>query len=627
MPRAGVAAREHRTHELEHHQVERGLEVVREMRLDERGADRAQIVGEPDADARLLAGLGTGVDRRGDGRGDRGTVHTAGVGRGVVAGVRILTVRVGAALLRHVLRLHQALDDLERAVAPDGGDAPRHGEVLGAERRAGLDLGLDRVEARLDAFGLLDQLVRPLVLVHGGELVVAGAELLDLGVLGVRRLARLGLDAPEARGGAPVHLGHGVRPLPAGRELVGRGGELGHGELAQQLWILEPHPVLVLVGEEVAQHGAARGLVGLDADEAGHGGARRHPLLGQHALHLPGRRPVALGRDPLPHGPLPVVVGGDGERHQRLEVDGLGAVGVEQLGRRVAEAKPLLDGTLGDSEARGDGRDGDAGRGETCERDHLVGGVHRDAHDVLRERELAGVAVRGDLAGNGVIGVERAVLGERLQRGEAASAGDDGEALDAVRVRLVGAGDEVLEQPVRLDGRRSCSSANSSGGVLRTFSGASASRQSGISRMSGSGAGAVWFIRVSMDERIDGANAAFSGRHAPARAGLGSASGCCSCVARVPAAGRPAPAPEGSCGEGPETGAAARRAVSGGGSARSAASSRRPAASRSAAAASRMARALTKGSGGRSVSAVHDTHDASRARAWSASESAWAGAP
>ena len=148
-----------------------------------------------------------------------------------------------------------------------------------------------------------------------------------------------------------------------------------------------------------------------------------------------------------------------------------------------------------------------------------------------------------------------------------------------------------------------------------------------VLELSGSGGGAVWFIRVSMDERIDGANAAFSGRHAPARAGLGSASGCCCCVAWVPAAGRPAPAPEGSSGEGPETGAAARRAVSGGGSARSAASSRGPAASRSAAAASRMARALTKGSGGRSVSAVHDTHDASRARAWSASESAWAGAP
>ena len=59
----------------------------------------------------------------------------------------------------------------------------------------------------------------------------------------------------------------------------------------------------------------------------------------------------------------------------------------------------------------------------------------------------------GDLAGHGMIGVERAVLGQRLQRREAASAGDDGEALGAVRVRAVAAGDEVFEQAVRHDGR------------------------------------------------------------------------------------------------------------------------------------------------------------------------------
>ena len=122
--------------------------------------------------------------------------------------------------------------------------------------------------------------------------------------------------------------------------------------------------------------GAARGLVGVDADEAGDGGARRHPLLGEHALHLPGRRPVALGSRPAPtRTKLAVVVGGDRERLQRLEVDGLGAVGVEELGRGVAEAKPLLDQALGDPEACGDGGDGGAGTGELGERDHLIGRV------------------------------------------------------------------------------------------------------------------------------------------------------------------------------------------------------------------------------------------------------------
>ena len=42
-------------------------------------------------------------------------------------------------------------------------------------------------------------------------------------------------------------------------------------------------------------------------------------------------------------------------------------------------------------------------------------------------------------------------------------------------------------------------SAWGSGGVLRTFSGASASRESGISRMSGSALGAMKFMRTSLD--------------------------------------------------------------------------------------------------------------------------------
>ncbi len=143
---------------------------------------------------------------------------------------------------------------------------------------------------------------------------------------------------------------------------------------------------------------------------------------------------MRLRRDPLPHRALAVVVGGDGERLERLEVDGLGAVGVEELGR-------------------GDGRYRDAGSGELGERDHLVGRVHRDAHDVLRERQLARVAVRRDLAGHRMKSVEPVFLNERDEGREAAAAGDDGEALGAVRGGLVGADDEVFQQAVRLDGR------------------------------------------------------------------------------------------------------------------------------------------------------------------------------
>ena len=83
-------------------------------------------------------------------------------------------------------------------------------------------------------------------------------------------------------------------PLPAGRQLVGGRLELPGGEFLQQHRILEPDAALVVPGEQVAQHLAARGLVGFDADEPGDGGRSRHPLLGEQPLHLPGGRAVTL---------------------------------------------------------------------------------------------------------------------------------------------------------------------------------------------------------------------------------------------------------------------------------------------------------------------------------------------
>ena len=59
-----IAAGEHRTSHLEQQEIEGGLEVPGEMRLDQRGADGPQVVGEPDADAGFLARLGARVDRR-----------------------------------------------------------------------------------------------------------------------------------------------------------------------------------------------------------------------------------------------------------------------------------------------------------------------------------------------------------------------------------------------------------------------------------------------------------------------------------------------------------------------------------------------------------------------------------
>ena len=99
----------------------------------------------------------------------------------------------------------------------------------------------------------------------------------------------------------------------------------------------------VVPGEQVAQHLAAGGLVGFHADEPGDGSGPRHPLLGEQALHLLGGGPVALGRDLFPDRQLALAVGGDGEGLQHFEVDPVGLVGIQQLGRGVAEAEPLFD--------------------------------------------------------------------------------------------------------------------------------------------------------------------------------------------------------------------------------------------------------------------------------------------
>ena len=181
------------------------------------------------------------------------------------------------------------------------------------------------------------------------------------------------MDAAVAGGGVPVDLDHGHRPLPAGRELVLEGAQLLHGEVGQERRVVEPDGAVVLPGEEVAQHLAAAGLVGLDTDEPCDGGGARNPLLGQQPLHLPGGGPVSLPRDLLPGRHLAGVVGGDGEGLQHFQVDLVGAVGVEQVRRHVAEAEALLDQPLGGAEARRDHGDGEAGVGQLRERDHLVG--------------------------------------------------------------------------------------------------------------------------------------------------------------------------------------------------------------------------------------------------------------
>ena len=93
---------------------------------------------------------------------------------------------------------------------------------------------------------------------------------------------------------------------------------------------------------------------------------------------------LAMPGDLLPDRHLALTVGGDCEGLQHLEVDLVGAVGIEQLGRGIAEAEALFDEALREAEARRDGGDGEAGIGQRRERHHLVGRVHGDADDILR---------------------------------------------------------------------------------------------------------------------------------------------------------------------------------------------------------------------------------------------------
>ena len=325
---------------------------------------------------------------------------------------------------RHVLGAHQPPDDGHRAVVADGDEAARKGAVLGRVRRAGLDRGLDGVDA-LGQPALLQRLLGA-VRVLLRQRVEPGFEAFELVALGSGRGRGRGVHPPEARGGAPVRVEHRLGPLPVALQLVGGHAQAPHGEVGQQLRVLEPQPFTFIAGEEVAVERAARGLVSLRPHEAGEGRRPRHPALGEPAPHLPGRGPHVPGPQRLVDRHLPRGVGGHRERLQGVEVERSRAAGVQQRRGGVAQAQPLRDDPLGDAEPRGDGRGGRAPGGEPPERLRLVGRVHGDAHHVLGKGELRGRgAARVHAAGDGMARGDGALGGQRLQGREPAPARDD----------------------------------------------------------------------------------------------------------------------------------------------------------------------------------------------------------
>ena len=358
-------------------------------------------------------------------------------------------VRIACFARGYVLGPDQALDQFEFAVVADGGDAPGDGDILAAVDRAGLDRGLDLVQARLVGIGFLDHFFGPPVVIHVSEFVVADPVAFDLGLLFVRRLGRLWTHPPEARGGAPVHVKPCLGPFPARLQFPRHVLEAVHGELVQEIGIVEPDPPLVFLGEQVAVDPAARRLVSLKADETRDGGGGRNPVLGQQALDLPGARPVALLAHRLPDRVLARLIRGDGEGHQRFQIDLARAVGLEQHRCGVAEPQPLLHGAFRDPEAGRDGGRRAARIGQAAERLDLIGRVHGGADTVLGQRNFFGRHDASDhAAGHGVVLVQRALGGQRLHRGKPPSAGDHRVAPGAIRAGFHSAGNQVLEQPV-----------------------------------------------------------------------------------------------------------------------------------------------------------------------------------
>ena len=257
---------------------------------------------------------------------------------------------------------------------------------------------------------------------------------------------------PEGGGGAPVHVEPRLGPFPARLQFPRRDLEAVHGELVQEIGIVEPDPPLVLLGEQVAVDPAARRLVSLDADETRDGGGGGNPVLGQQALDLPGAGAVALLADRLPDRALARLIRGDGEGHQCFQIDFACPVGLQQHRCGVAEPQPLLHGAFRDPEARRDGGRRAARIGQAAERLDLIGRVHGGADTVLGQRNFFG---RHDIsdhpAGYGVVLVQRAFGGQRLHRGQPPPAGDHRVAPGAIRAGSHGTGNQVLKQAVGCD--------------------------------------------------------------------------------------------------------------------------------------------------------------------------------
>jgi len=197
----------------------------------------------------------------------------------------------------------------------------------------------------------------------------------------------------------------------------------------------------VLGLEEVADHAAASAEIGIDPDEA-HAAVIGFDLrLGQRGADA--ARIAVTGMGVEPHGFLRRMIVADGEGHQLIERHRALAVDFDQRRTDAGELEPLAHESCRDAEPGGDILDPHSLINKRLERCELVGGMHREPHDVLGEADLSGVGVIDHMARH------RKILGELLfpaqQRHgrKPPTSGDDFELALGCRANL-----KVLQQAV-----------------------------------------------------------------------------------------------------------------------------------------------------------------------------------
>ena len=145
---------------------------------------------------------------------------------------------------------------------------------------------------------------------------------------------------------------------------------------------MQPAPVVAI--EQVAQHDAARRLIGLDADELGAlvGGPNR--ALRQLPADCVG--PLVVGaRKRVPDFLLPRVIVGHAKGHELVERQFLGDIEIEQFGARRGEFETLTHDLRADEKPRRDVVDAQTLLMQVLESPELIERMQRLAHRVLGE--------------------------------------------------------------------------------------------------------------------------------------------------------------------------------------------------------------------------------------------------